>query len=71
VSNPKDLKAYSARLHALAAKARKNGDAKYANWLAGKAAQHLDQARILENSSRGREPTARNRRRRPTGSAVT
>jgi len=59
VTDPKDLRAHAARLRVLAARARKNGDAKYADWLIDKAAEHLDQAQTLENSPMGSEPTAR------------
>ena len=53
MTNPNDLRAYAARLRILAAEARKDGDAKYADWLIDKAAEHLDRAQTLENSPKG------------------
>ena len=53
MTNPNDLRAHAARLRILAANARKDGDAKYADWLTDKAAEHLDRAQALENSPKG------------------
>ena len=70
VTNSKDLRAYAARLLALASKARRNGDAKYADWLAAKAAEHLDQASKLENAVRGGLPTEGNTHQKIIGRRV-
>lgn len=66
MTNRADLEAHAARLLELAAKAKKNGDAKYADWLADKATARLDEVRKLEGPPGDGEPTDQ---KRPCNSA--